>query len=328
MSEANQRNSWRGVVLRIGGSVLILSLLLWSLPLNELGAALRRLPVSLFLQVMVAYLATHSVATAKWRLMVNMAGAGLNYPQAAQCYFAGLFGNVFLPSIVGGDLIRAGLAVKMGRNRAGTLFGSVLDRMLDVAALGLVAGAGALLLPGALDERSRRVFWALAGVFALAAATGAALLALLPVRRFPFKVRRKLAKLRHAMRSLAQQPLRVVLALLLGVVIQSSLVLLNAVLGTAVGLNIPLHVWLFAWPIAKLSALLPVTQGGIGVREAALAGLLLPFGAAPAMSVAVGLVWEVVLVTGGLLGGLLFFLLARVTGARPAPAAPSVASET
>ncbi|PYU09947.1 MAG: TIGR00374 family protein, partial [Acidobacteria bacterium] len=56
----------------------------------------------------------------------------------------------------------------------------------------------------------------------------------------------------------------------------------------------PLRAWLFAWPLAKLSALLPVTQGGIGVREVALAALAAPFGAAPVLTVAVGLVWEAI----------------------------------
>jgi len=44
---------------------------------------------------------------------------------------------------------------------------------------------------------------------------------------------------------------------------------------------VPLYVWLFAWPLGRISVLLPVTQGGIGVREAALAA----FGAAPVLTV-------------------------------------------
>jgi glycosyltransferase 2 family protein len=36
---------------------------------------------------------------------------------------------------------------------------------------------------------------------------------------------------------------------------------------------------LFAWPLAKIAAVVPITQGGIGVREAALVVLLAPFGA-------------------------------------------------
>src|SRR2546425_13313483 len=73
----------------------------------------------------------------------------------------------------------------------------------------------------------------------------------------------------------------------------------------------PLRAWLFAWPLAKLSALLPVTQGGIGVREVALAALAAPFGAAPVLTVAVGLVWEAIIFAGGLLAGVASFVLAR-----------------
>jgi uncharacterized membrane protein YbhN (UPF0104 family) len=60
---------------------------------------------------------------------------------------------------------------------------------------------------------------------------------------------------------------------------------------------------MFAYPLAKLVALAPLTQGGIGVREAALAVLLVPFGAAPVRTVAAGLVWETVVITAGLLAG-------------------------
>ncbi|MFZ0736968.1 MAG: hypothetical protein WAM96_07725 [Candidatus Acidiferrales bacterium] len=56
--------------------------------------------------------------------------------------------------------------------------------------------------------------------------------------------------------------------------------------------------------MAKISALVPLTQGGIGVREAALLGLLLPFGAPAAQTVAVGFGWEGVIIAGGLIEGL------------------------
>lgn len=318
MAQATKpKSTWRGAALRIGGSVAMLSLLLWILPVDQLWVAIRRVPPGLFIGVLMLYLMAHTMAAGKWRMMVNLAGAGLNFPQAAQCYFSGLFGNVFLPSIVGGDVVRAGLALRWGKNRAGTLFGSLLDRLLDIASLGVLAGMGALFIPGALDAQSRSVFWMLTAVFVLGGAAGLALLLLTPVRKFPFKVRRKLARLRHAMRSMARQPHRVAFALLLAIVIQGSLAVLTAVLAKPCGLDLPLRVWLFAWPLAKVAALLPLTQGGIGVREAALAGLLLPFGAPAVLSVAVGLVWEVVLVIGGLIGGMTAAMLSRVNDRRP-----------
>jgi len=121
------------------------------------------------------------------------------------------------------------------------------------------------------------------------------------------------------------QPAYVLLALSLGVALQTSFVLLTVVIAAGCGLHLPLRVWLFAWPLAKLAALLPVTQGGIGVREVALAALAAPFGAAPVLTVAVGLVWEGIIIAGCLLAGLASFLLGRY--AVPAPAALSASPD-
>jgi uncharacterized membrane protein YbhN (UPF0104 family) len=68
--------------------------------------------------------------------------------------------------------------------------------------------------------------------------------------------------------------------------------------------------------MAKLSALVPVTQGGLGVREAALAGLLAPFGVEPVLAVAAGLAFQAVVITGGLAGGGIATLLGRLEAGR------------
>jgi uncharacterized membrane protein YbhN (UPF0104 family) len=98
---------------------------------------------------------------------------------------------------------------------------------------------------------------------------------------------------------------------ILGTAIQTAFLVLTAKLAVACGLQLPLRDWFFAWPLAKLAAVLPLTQGGIGVREAALVGLLSPFGAAPHLVLAAGLVWEAVVISGGLIAGLVAFVLGR-----------------
>ncbi len=307
--------AWLGLALRVGASALILALLFHFLRFERLWAAMRRVPPGLWLVVLGGYLSVHVIGVLKWRLMVNLAGAEMSFPQAARCHFGGLFGTLFLPSIVGGDVVRLGLALRLARSRAAAVLGSVLDRMVDVVALTGVAAFGAILLPGALDPRSRKVFWMLAAAAALAAAVAAVAVATVPVGRFSRRMRRRFVRLRRAARAMSSRPQYVVLALALGVTVQASLVLLTAVLAAGCGLHIALRVWMFAWPLAKLSALLPVTQGGIGVREVALAALLAPFGAPPVLAVAVGLVWETMIVSAGLLGGLASFLLGRFSAA-------------
>ncbi|HXW55353.1 MAG TPA: lysylphosphatidylglycerol synthase transmembrane domain-containing protein [Candidatus Cybelea sp.] len=308
-----QRN-WSRAGLRAlvhyGGSALALFLLFRFLSGRQVLAALAKLPPRLWILATLTYLLIHCLGIAKWRLSVNAAGAGLSYLHAARCYFAGLFGSLFLPSLIGGDLVRATLAMRYGRTKAGVLLGSLFDRMVDLAALVLLSATGAVLVPGTLQPQSRRILlWV--GAVALA---GVALLitvaAVTPVRRLSMAMRRRLVSLRHASRSLARRP-RVVLATLsIAIVAQLSFIRLSILLAVACGLRLGFLAWLFAWPLAKLSAAIPATQGGIGVREAALAGLLVPFGAPPTLTVAAGLAWEGVVIAGALAGGL-FALFAR-----------------
>jgi uncharacterized protein (TIRG00374 family) len=308
------------VLLRWGGSLLVLGLLIFFLRKNlpDLAATVRRVPLAAWALLLAGYMSTHIILVTKWRLMVNLAGADLGWRAAVRSYFAGLFGNLFLPSLVGGDVIRAGLGMAAARSRAGLLLGSFLDRMLDIAALALLAACGAAMLPRELDEPSRRIFFVVAGLFALAALAAAAAMKLL-APRLKYGWRRKAVKVRRAWRSMAQRPQYVATALLMGLSAQSILILLMAQLSYVAGLDVPLHLWFFAFPIAKLSALLPVTQGGIGVREAVQAAVLAPFGAPPQRVVAVGLVWETLIISGGLLGALIASIADRAArGARVA----------
>jgi uncharacterized membrane protein YbhN (UPF0104 family) len=238
-----------------------------------------------------------------------------------RCYYGGLFGNVFLPSLVGGDVVRGALAFSVARSKAAVVLGSLIDRTEDVIGLGSIAAAGALLLPTALSPQSRRVFLAFAGAMALMGVLTAGIVLAMPVRKFPMKVRRIMVKLRHAGRSMVGRWGSVVLCLGIGIVLQVLQIGLNCLLGIACGLHISFWVWLFAWPLAKISALLPVTQGGIGVREVALVALLSPFGAPSVLTAAAGLVFEAISTFGGLLAGLIAFLIGRVSSAptRPFP---------
>jgi uncharacterized membrane protein YbhN (UPF0104 family) len=320
LSEASEGRGWRSLaaVSRLAIGLAILALLLTLLPRERIWNAIRSISPALWLLVVAGYLAAHALGAMKYRMMVNLGGAELSYPQAAQCYFGGLFGTLFLPSIVGGDVVRVGVGLRMARHRAGFLLGSLIDRLMDVLALALTAAAGAILLPGQLEPRSRRVLLLSMAVVALGAAGAAAILGLLPARRFSFRIRRKLARLRDAERSMRRRPHVVLVSLCGGVAVQSSFVVLTAVLAQACGLHLPLRYWFFAWPLAKLAALIPLSQGGLGVREAALAAMMAPLGAPPALTVAVGLLWETVIYAGGLIAGLVGLVARRMSFRDPA----------
>lgn len=300
-------------MLRLTGSVVVLTLLFLLLPGQKLWAAIKLLPPSVWLITLGGYMMLHLLGVMKWRIMVNLAGGGLSFMGAMRCYYAGLFGNIYLPSVVGGDIVRAGLGFRLVRSKIGLLLGSLMDRIQDLLALAIVATIGALLLPRHLDAQSRRIFWLLGAAFLAGLLGLIALMATLPAKRFSFRIRRQIVRVRQGIRAEVRRPHIMLLSLLCGITLQVGLTLLNASLADACGLHIGWRVWLFAWPLSKIAAMMPLSQGGIGVREAALVALLAPFGASSALAFAAGLVFQTILISGGLLGGLLTIALGRMS---------------
>lgn len=312
-TENRNRGRWL-IVLRWLAAAGVIGVLLRFLPLHLLAEAIRRVPIATFLAILFGYLCAHAVGIAKWRMVVNAAGAQLDFRTSAQCYTGGLFGTLFLPSIIGGDVVRLAVGLRRSPNPAAVLAGNVADRFVDVAAQGGLVLIGILLLPGALpgslQGQGQKVLLYLGAAFLVLILCGLFLYRpLLKGRSVRF--RRRLGRLRHALRSVSGAPHVLLGAWLLGTAIQTAFLVLTAKLAQACGLVLPLRDWFFAWPLAKLAAVLPLTQGGIGVRETALVGLLSPFGAAPHLVLAAGLVWEAVVITGGLLSGAVAFLLNR-----------------
>jgi glycosyltransferase 2 family protein len=302
------------IALRWLAAAAVIGVLLRFLPLHLLAEAIRRVPVPTFLAILLGYLCAHSVGIAKWRMVVNAAGAQLDFRTSARCYAGGLFGTLFLPSIIGGDVVRLAVGLRRSPNPAAVMAGNVADRFMDVAAQGGLVLVGILLLPGALPASLQGQ--AQKALFLLGAGGAVLILCALLLYRpllsgRSIRFRRRLARLRHAMRSVSGAPHVLLTAWFVGTAIQTTFLALTAKLAESCGLVLPLRDWFFAWPLAKLAAVLPLTQGGIGIREVALVGLLSPFGAAPHLVMAAGLVWEAVVITGGLVSGLCAFMLGR-----------------
>jgi uncharacterized protein (TIRG00374 family) len=300
------------ILLRWAGALLVLVLLFHFIPVAPLRNAISRVPFTRFIAVLVLYLVVILIAVSKWYLVVNAAGAKINPAASVQCFGSGLFGDLFLPSVIGGDIARLAVGISKSPRPAALVTGNIADRVLDALSQLSLVSLGILLLPGALPISlqlpAKRIL-----LFAFCAA--AIFLAVAFFLRRPIlrgrslRTRRRIAQLRHSVRALARRPHVLFLGWMLGLIVQGSYVLLTALLGISCGLHIPIRVWLFAWPLAKIAAVLPITQGGIGVREAALVALLVPFGAPAALVLATGIVWEGVIIAGALTAGLAAFLL-------------------
>jgi len=304
---AQRATRWRGFTLRAGVTVVLLGSLIAIASPSELLETMRKVPASVWLSTTAGLLAGHCAAALKWRSLVRAAGTASSPWQALQAHAAGLFANLFLPSLVGGDVVRATALSRNGNRRslAAITAGTVADRLIDTLALGALAACGALLVERPASTPPLGGIAALCVALLLLTAFGPALLERLPIERLPAVGQRAARGLRDAATRLRARPGAAVIALGVSLTVQLGFVWLNVRLGTAIGIAAPFGAWLLCWPLAKLFALLPISLGGLGVREAALAALLSGFGVSATLAVGQALLWQAaLLLAGGIAGGI------------------------
>jgi uncharacterized membrane protein YbhN (UPF0104 family) len=270
-----------------------------------------RISPAVWVVAVAGFFGGHVVASWKWKMLVGACGLRFPFDQALRAHAAGLFANLCLPSIVGGDVVRAGLVVRRHGHFEVVALGSLVDRIVDIVTLCLLAGTGGLVLIREIDGVTILIpmvvgIVVLLGLVAIGGAT-----LLIPKERLPAVLAPFASRVIAANQSLIRHPGVALMGLILSIGIQSVFVLLNIVIASAMGIQVNAWVWFLAWPLAKIIALIPVSLGGIGVRELALAGLLAPFGVGAVDAVAQSLSWEVVLVTSGLVAGSLALFLGK-----------------
>lgn len=299
------------VAVRVVVTLAALAALVVLLPWSGVQEAAGRMRPWVWIGALAAFLAGHRLGVAKWRMLLRAGRCLLTPVQALRFYAAGLFANLVLPSIVGGDVLRAALAARETRRPEAAVLGGVGDRLIDVTVLAFLIVLGGLLARGSLPG------WGAGAVTAaVIAGTGVAAIALpmalrRPIRRWPARLRRPIGRSLVGARRLARSPATTLTALAISLTMQTGFVLLNAWIGRSIGIAVPLSVWFLAWPLAKAAGLLPVSLGGLGVRDATLGALLAPLGVPMATGVVASLIWQSILIAGGLLAGGLWLGLGR-----------------
>jgi uncharacterized membrane protein YbhN (UPF0104 family) len=291
---------WRA--LRVLGSVAILAVLVAVLPSGSLRSALTQASPRVLSVALTVFLLCHFAAALKWRMLMGRSG-DLSVMRAFRAHFSGLAANLSPLGMIGGDIVRASVAINGSRQPATIMVTSVVDRIVDTAALLVLTLVGFIWI-GGRSSTAEAVLW---GGLALAVAgVGSAAVVVWALKRSSST---RLKGIRDASQVLVEQPGLVARALLLSLAVQGALIAANAYIGFSVGVESSFGAWLMAWPAAKIVAYLPIGIAGIGVRESALIALLRPLGGAPGPVLAAGLLWDAILIVGALSGWLALCIL-------------------
>jgi uncharacterized membrane protein YbhN (UPF0104 family) len=260
----------------------------------------------------------------RWHGLLRAQHIDVGRRRLIESMWVSLFFNNFLPSNIGGDVIRIADTARAAGSKTLATTIVLVDRGLGLVALLLIAAIGsAAALAGGIAVPGARWLWVV---------SGAGVLTTLPALVKPGIVRRLLAPLRalqhpwlderahrfeHAFARFRERPSALLRAFLGALFVQAGIVVFYAF--TARSLAIPLPVLLAAVlvPVSLVVQMAPISIGGFGVREAVFTYFFTRVGLSADAAVALSFVGTGLIVLQSLAGGLIF-LTRRGHGA-PAP---------
>jgi glycosyltransferase 2 family protein len=145
----------RQMVARGIGSLLALILLIVLIEEEgdgELFSALRRVALGYFLLALSALFISRLFAAARWYILLKSAGVEISFLRAIMLTFTGNFSSNFLPTTIGGDVVRLTGAMQLGYDRAICLASLVADRLIGMAGMALALPLG--LIPVLLSNHT------------------------------------------------------------------------------------------------------------------------------------------------------------------------------
>ena len=276
--------------------------------------ALARERLGYFFAAIALYIASQVMSSWRWQLLARLNSIPGPFREYLAYYFVGVFTNLFVPGLVGGDAARALYLGRRHDRLADAIASVVADRGIGLLALfGFAAGCALTMRTVTLPPSVLRVT-VIIGAVALAGWLTSPLLA-----RIVPRLGGGFARFVEPVLPYMRRPLALIPAIVLSIALQIALATCQYLLARGLGLRISLPTFLLCVPIANVFASLPITLNGLGVREAAYVVLFGYAGVTRPDTIALGLLWFASTMLGGLTG-----IYAFITTRVPVPAADDI----
>jgi glycosyltransferase 2 family protein len=266
------------LALKILVSLVLLALLFWTVDVARLWATARGASLVWLAIALAVYSVSVMASTWRWHRLLRAQHVGVRPRWLLGSFLVASFFNNFLPSNIGGDVIRISDTAKPAGSKTLATTVVLMDRGLGLMALVLVAAVGASAA-GAIHPAVLPIWWPVwlwAGFLAAAAVSAPAVFApngfsrlLRPLTILhPEWVGGRIRKLTEALARFGAQPGALAGCFAGAVFVQATMVVFYFAVAYALHLNVTLSELSVIVPISFVVQMLPVSFGGFGVREA------------------------------------------------------------
>ena len=264
-------------IVKIVVSVGLLYLLLSRVDLARLWSVARQASVPWLIAALALYFAMVFVSAWRWEILLRAQGIAVRLLTLLRSYLIATFFNNFLPSNIGGDVIRVRDTARAAgsKTRAATVV--LVDRGIGLLGLVFVAAAGASMMPPGSPTAGPfgpGLLW-----FTLAAGLALATpMVLMPERvgklLTPLKavhqewVEERIGRMVSSLTRFRETPVALTLGFAGAIIVQAVLVFFYAAIARALSIPIPMAHLAVLIPLSFIVQMAPVSVNGLGVREA------------------------------------------------------------
>lgn len=298
---------------------LSLGLILWitrGVDLGEVFTIIAKADLPLLALAFSLFFLGYVITAFRWRTLIRAQGGDAPILYLVRSFMVALFFNNFLPSTVGGDLVRMYDSWRLGNTKTGAVAVVLIDRFLGVTVLLCFALVAFKLSPDISGQIPKLGLWISSAL--IGAAIGCWLIFVTPVDRMESLSRRfhglagrtaqLFIKVLTAFQAYRGQQRAVAGAFALSVLLQLNVVFHFALVAWALDIRVPIEAMFLIVPVAVFIMMLPISINAIGVREAIFVFLFSIYGVADEQSLALAWVAYGFTLAQGVLGGAVFAL--------------------
>ncbi len=293
--DAARRGSLKGRLfagVRVAATLAIVGGLIFKLSPGELADTLRASDAWLLVAALALMCVVQALVVVKWLVLLRARDVEAPLLQVIRAYCVGnLLSNV-LPTAVGGDVYRVYRIQREADARAADVTMTVLyERATGYGAMTCLGAMGAAFYYGSVAI----------GALAVAGGAAAALVLAVVLPRMPFPAVRH----DHFLRNLLahrREAMAVYQMAVFSLAIQALYISTIALAGRALGVHVSWWYWAFMTWVVAVAMLMPVTLGGLGVRESSFSALVKHAGATAAQGASTGFVLGALLVVANAAG--------------------------
>lgn len=264
----------------------------------------------------LAYGVVLLLGSLRWKVLLEAHRIRLPFPRILQLFFIGLFFNNFLPSLTGGDIIRAYYVSQETSRRAEAVMTIIVDRGMGWLTLFLLgAGAGLLNLKQAEIRGpvlTVLLIFAISLILIFSAFQRKILEKVSPTGREslkPSRLRKLIGKLHRAFYFYKSCPGVLAQAFFLSLFLQTLIIVINYYIALGLGVrNIGISYFFLFIPIIAAISSIPISLAGWGVGEMAYKEYFSYVGLAGGISVSISLTMRLMLLVWSLIGLPLYLL--------------------